>query len=322
LLSSLHHLGTTEITFSGGEFILRPDWRELLAKAKALGIASLIVSNGLGITRQLAAEFARQEVSCVSLSIDGGPHTHDKLRPLNLRQCTEFSGPTTPHAVSSHQQISYAIENLREAGVLVAVITQVSKANLHELPLIEAFLHARKIEGWQIQMTSPMGRSERSSVQVLEPEELPTLYAFVRRIQTAGKIRCLAADCLGYYGHDEPLLRSIDRPNDNFWRGCQAGLGVIGITSDGGIKGCLSMPDCYLEGNIREQPLNEIWRKKGAFSYNRDFRVESLTGQCRACAFGKLCRAGCHSFASSAQDGDISQYSRCIRLCDKGQQGA
>ena len=41
------------------------------------------------------------------------------------------------------------------------------------------------------------------------------------------------------------------------------------------------MPDAYLEGNVREATLGEIWGRAGAFAYNRDFDVASLTGGCR-----------------------------------------
>lgn len=318
VVDALHELGTRELTFSGGELFVRPDWRQLIGRAKELGIARIIVSNGLAITREVADELARLEVGSVSLSVDGTPRVHDFLRPLNTLLASELSGPSGATGASSHEQLRWAIENLGAAGVTVSAITQVSKLNILELPAICDFLVSHGIDGWQIQMTNPMGRGVRADggqrVPVLEPANLPSLYAFIRRVQDEGRIRALAADCIGYYGHDEPLLRSVERPNDNFWQGCQAGMRVIGITSDGGVKGCLSMPDAYLEGNIRERPLREIWNDEKSFAYNRKFTVESLTGGCAGCAFGKLCRAGCHSFAATAQDGDISHYDHCIRL--------
>ena len=320
VVEALAELGTKEITFSGGEVFVRADWRELIARARQLGIARIIVSNGLAITRAIADELARLEVGSVSLSIDGTPRVHDWLRPLNSLLATELSGPAAGKDASSHEQIQWAIENLHAAGVTVSAITQVSKINLLELPAICDFLVSHGIDGWQIQMTNPMGRSVKHDgsqrVPTLGPEDLPSLYAFIRRVQDEGKVRCLAADCIGYFGRDEPLLRSVEEPNDNFWQGCQAGMRVIGLTSDGGVKGCLSMPDAYLEGNLREKPLREIWRGNDAFAYNRKFTVESLTGGCSGCAFGKLCRAGCHSFAATAQDGDISRYDLCIRVLD------
>lgn len=317
LLDALAALGTRELTLSGGEVFVRPDWREILAHARALDLECLVVSNGLAITPAVADELARQEVGSVSISIDGGARIHDWLRPLNTLFATELSRPQA--AAVSHEQIVWAIANLHAAGVTVSAITQVSKVNLAELPVIRDFLVAHGIDGWQIQMTNAMGRSAKQGlgtrVPVLEPAELPVLYAFLRSVQEEGRVRCLAADCIGYFGDDEPLLRSVERPNDSFWQGCQAGMRVVGITSDGGVKGCLSMTDDYLEGNIRERPLADIWGGENAFAYNRKFTVESLSGACRGCAFGKLCRAGCHSFAATAQDGDISRYEHCIRLC-------
>ncbi len=317
LLAALADLGTREITFSGGELFVRPDWARLLARARELGLASLIVSNGLAVTRHVADELARQDVGSVSLSVDGDVRVHDWLRPLNSLVPSERSAPESSERASSHEQIHWAMQNLKLAGVTVSAITQVSKVNFADLPAIYDFLVAHGADAWQIQMTNPMGRSVRADgaprVPVLEPEDLPSLYAFIRRVQDEGKIRCLAADCIGYYRYDEPLLRTVERPHDNFWQGCQAGLRVIGITSDGGVKGCLSMPDTYLEGNIRERPLSEIWNDENAFAYNRRFTVDSLTGGCSGCAFGKLCRAGCHSFAATAQNGDISRYDYCIR---------
>lgn len=318
VLEALRDLGTREITFSGGELVVRPDWRQLLSRARELGMACLVVSNGLAVTPAVADDFARLEVGSVSISVDGGPRVHDGLRPLNGPLVSELSGPAGTNGPSSYEQIGWAIGNLQTAGVTVAAITQVSKVNLSELPAVADFLVSREIDAWQIQMTNPMGRNVRRDggqrVPILGPEDLPALYAFIRRVQDQGRIRCLAADCIGYYGSDEPLLRSVDCPNDNFWQGCQAGMRVIGITSDGGVKGCLSMPDEYLEGNLRERPLSEIWRDENAFAYNRKFTVSNLSGACGPCAFGKLCRAGCHSFAATAQDGDISRYDYCIRL--------
>jgi radical SAM protein with 4Fe4S-binding SPASM domain len=76
-------------------------------------------------------------------------------------------------------------------------------------------------------------------------------------------------------------------------------MSVIGIESDGGIKGCLSLPsslndeDAFLEGNIRERPLREIWSRPGAFAYNRQFKITDLGGFCRSCDYGEICRGGC-----------------------------
>ena len=84
------------------------------------------------------------------------------------------------------------------------------------------------------------------------------------------------------------------------WNGCNAGMNVIGIESDGGIKGCLSMQDKkYIEGNIREQSLREIWENPHNFAYNRRFKLEDLQGICQDCKYGGICRGGCSEKAET-----------------------
>ena len=103
---------------------------------------------------------------------------------------------------------------------------------------------------------------------------------------------------VGYFGEPEERLRDegVVVP---YWTGCLAGLQVIGIESNGNIKGCLSLPseqngvDAFVEGNIRQSSLRDIWCKKDAFSYCRAFRVESLGGFCRTCEYNDICRGGC-----------------------------
>ena len=47
---------------------------------------------------------------------------------------------------------------------------------------------------------------------------------------------------LGYFGPEEALLRSPKPGGKDHWIGCQAGKYVMGIESDGAVKGCPSLP--------------------------------------------------------------------------------
>ncbi len=87
---------------------------------------------------------------------------------------------------------------------------------------------------------------------------------------------------------------------------------ILGITSNGGVKGCLSMPDSFIEGNIRDRRLRDIWDDAQTFSYNRRFDIETVTGVCRDCEFLRLCRTGCRSFTHTAI-GKINENPYCIR---------
>jgi radical SAM protein with 4Fe4S-binding SPASM domain len=69
---------------------------------------------------------------------------------------------------------------------------------------------------------------------------------------------------------------------------------VIGIESDGTIKGCPSLPTApYAGGNVRELPLEAIWEHSEAVRFSRDRTVDELWGFCKTCYYADICRAGC-----------------------------
>jgi len=100
----------------------------------------------------------------------------------------------------------------------------------------------------------------------------------------------IGAHCFGYFSKVLPGSRG--------WQGCTAGMSSLGITSEGGIVGCLSMGnDRFIEGNVRERSLGEIWGDPGSFAYNRQFAVSGLGENCRGCKHGGTCRGGCCSMS-------------------------
>ena len=123
-------------------------------------------------------------------------------------------------------------------------------------------------------------------------------------------------DDIGYYGRCEQDLRDRDAVVP-FWIGCRAGCQVIGIESNGNVKGCLSLPsamhgeDRFVEGSLREQSLAEIWNRPGAFAYNREFTEERLAGFCAVCRYRLFCRGGC-AWAAFGNTGDRFDNTSCF----------
>jgi radical SAM protein with 4Fe4S-binding SPASM domain len=98
------------------------------------------------------------------------------------------------------------------------------------------------------------------------------------------------ADSLGYFSE-------VEAPGGVTWHGCPAGRISCGITSDGKVKGCLSLPDHLIEGDLREKDLWSIWFAPGAFVYTRDFTPKCLGANCRGCELGEMCRGGCSAMS-------------------------
>jgi radical SAM protein with 4Fe4S-binding SPASM domain len=116
-------------------------------------------------------------------------------------------------------------------------------------------------------------------------------------------------DDFGYFPLD-PALRFLHQT----WHGCIAGRSLIGIRSNGDLLGCLSLGDGFIEGNLRQTSLRELWSSPTAFPRLRHKEYQ-LTGACAACPFASECRAGCTGIAQSAT-GDIGCNPYCIRAME------
>jgi radical SAM protein with 4Fe4S-binding SPASM domain len=191
------------------------------------------------------------------------------------------------------------VDQCIEAGMIVSAITMINRRVLPELDDLRKLLADHGIKRWQIQLGTPTGNMADNQDLVIEPEDLLTIMPKVAQMCRAGAApKIFPGHNMGYFGEPEADLR--DRGGAiPFWVGCSAGCSVIGIESNGNIKGCLSLPsemngvEQFVEGNIRKTPLEQIWRRKGAFAYNRNFQVRQLNGFCRTCDYAEICRGGC-----------------------------
>ena len=128
-------------------------------------------------------------------------------------------------------------------------------------------------------------------------------------------VRINIANNLGYYGPFEKDLRY------EFWKGCGAGRHVLGIESNGDVKGCPSLPSKpYVGGNLRQGSLKEIWRTK-ELSFARENRKDALWGHCKGCYYAAVCQGGCSwtSHTLLGRRGNMPYcHHRAIELAKKG----
>jgi len=289
LIKELGKLGCESVTLSGGEPLTRPDWPILAGAIAEQGMRLELISNGLRAEAQVD-QLVAADFFGITFSVDGPHRIHDRLRGVP----------------GAFERLLKAAVRLRSRNQRVGAVTQVNRLNLHHLSEIHRLLVEHGFSGWQVQLTIPNGRArERSDELCLLPEALPELEAELVRLSRQGPLFVQAADNIGYMSPCEPILRGGGRGSGGFFHGCQAGLSVVGITSHGKIRGCLSMPSSFDEGSLRERSLEQIWRDPKAFAYNRSFRPDALQGACKDCPFGTLCRGGCRSLVwSTAADGN------------------
>lgn len=271
LCEDMAELGCLEVAIMGGEPFLRKDWLSVAQCIKNLGINVNFVSNGIVLEKYID-KISRLEPQVIGISIDGMRESHDRIR-----------------GEGTWEKSVRSIELLREHGIQTTIITTVSNLNFKDLPLIKDFIYKKGIN-WQIQTAMPFGNFTKD--QMINPDKFYEVGRFIAdswKNNSFEELPVVGAHCLGYFSKNE------DMPCHE-WNGCWAGISSIGITSDGGILGCLSMGnDRFVEGYVREQSLIEIWENPNNFSYNREFNESKLGPNCRNCKFGIQCKGGCNS---------------------------
>lgn len=80
VLDGMRQDNVFDIRFTGGEFIMRPDWNMILERAKSLGFAVSINTNGVFREPSVIDKLAMLDLALVNFSIDGVREHHDYLR--------------------------------------------------------------------------------------------------------------------------------------------------------------------------------------------------------------------------------------------------
>lgn len=295
LIEDLNKLGTRLVSLMGGEVFLRKDWELLAQYIRDCGMNVTLMSNGLLIDEKIVSKLKKIDPYAVTISIDGGkPETHNSIRGVK----------------TSFDKCMNSVKMLREANLPTTVITTVHKQNFKELPLLRDALLNKEI-AWQIQMANPVGRFPKSLM--LSKEEFYSVALFIasmRKNYSIKELPVMGAHNFGYHSKILPNITILP------WFGCQAGLTALGIQSNGGVKGCLSLPDSFIEDNIRKRSIIDIWNDPNYFSYNRKFKKENLNNECKTCKYGMRCRGGCLTVSTSLTNkNNCDPY--CLNLIEK-----
>jgi radical SAM protein with 4Fe4S-binding SPASM domain len=296
---------------SGGEPLFRRDIFDIARHASEAGLIVALATNGTLIDADMARNIKESGIRRVSVSFDGADAaTHDTFR-----------------GAGTFQQALTGMRYLRQVGVPYQINTTVARHNVGQMPETLALAKELDAVALHLFLLVPVGCGvEIADDQQISPEEYEDVLNWLYEAEMEGGIE-LKATCAPHYfriirqrqaeerrqgiirerpashsrqvraggdnGGGHPAGHGAGRQAMNaMTKGCLAGTGVCFISHRGEVFPCGYLP---LEaGNIRQQPLREIWEASPLFAALRD--PELLEGKCGLCEFKRVC-GGCRARA-------------------------
>ncbi len=301
LLDQIAELGQPIVILTGGEPLLRADIFEIAAYGTRRGLRMVMAPNGTLLTDDIAHRLAACGIKRLSISLDGASaETHDAFRQV----LGAFAGALQ------------GIECLKRAGLPFQINTTVTRANLEQIPQIQALAVALGAVAHHIFLLVPTGRGKYIVDQAIDADEYErTLNWFYdQRGKTSLELK---ATCAPHYyrilrqrsTRDGTSVSFQTHGLDAVTRGCLGGIGFCFVSHTGDVQPCgfLSTP-C---GNVRRASFTEIWRHAEVFTALRDY--DRLSGKCGACEYKRVC-GGCRARAFEATGDYLAEEPLCSHM--------
>ncbi len=272
-------LGCQELTMIGGEVFLFRGWDRLSAYLTEKGVSVNIVTNGYRLGGPEVEQIKRARLVNVGISIDGMEANHNKIRGR----------------ADAFQRVGNTLDLLSREGISTAAVTSLMNFNCADLDGLYSFLLEHGVQAWQLQLVNSMGNLAGKDEFAVSRRQVRQIIEFIRSKSRNRKMTVVAADSIGYFDENETYIRGNSSPIC-YWGGCSAGISSIFIDSVGNVRGCGALyADDFIEGNVRKTPLADIWNHPDHFAFNRKFTTDLLSGTCKGCDAGDMCRGGCRA---------------------------
>ncbi len=260
------------VIFTGGDPLKRADLFELIAAARALGLAVSVSPSATPLlTEEAIDRLLVAGVDAISLSIDGASaERHDAIR--GVPGCFE--------------RTLRAGRRAREVGLPFQVNTLVSAETLDAIPQIDPLVRAIGAARWSLFFLVNVGRGTvLTPISAVQTEEL--LEWLAERAKVPGLVVTTT---------EAPHFRRValahrDRSTSGgaapqgHGAGMRDGNGVMFIAHDGEVSPSGFLP--LSAGNVKMENPIRIYRESQLFRGLRD--VDNFHGRCGRCEFRHVC---------------------------------
>lgn len=265
--------GALEVGIGGGEPLLYPHIYELLSSAKDLGLNTVLTTNGVLITPEIARRLSELDLYETRVSFEGYQPIHDGIR-----------GP------GRYRQALDGIALLAEQRIRVKARLTLTRRATQDLQKLFRDLSSRDVRDVKVTVVKAFGRASQNTDLLVDSVKLDTAYRLMDLGRTHGLNIELSAD-------DFPL--SIEqarnkKPRSGKCRNCGAGVETVYISPTGEVYPCTSMMH-YPFGHLDDAYL-DVLHSEAARTYRKLALEYSGTRQerhiCRNLSFLKTLSHG------------------------------
>jgi MoaA/NifB/PqqE/SkfB family radical SAM enzyme len=221
VIDQIKGLGALQVLFTGGDPLLRKDIFDVIAYAHEIGLLTRISTNGYRLTRERVARLEQAGLNQCGVSIDYS----DEGAHDRMRKLP-----------GSYERVTEGLGYLRECGIDRKIISCISREKIPgEIERIVELGERLGVNSIYFTIPYLSGRWTDSREEVLSEDEM-------------GRLRSLL---------QHPLV-DMEFPTSRTMC-CSYAKSYLHVSAVGDVTPCPAVP--YQMGNIRQEPLADIWRR-------------------------------------------------------------
>jgi radical SAM protein with 4Fe4S-binding SPASM domain len=264
VLEQCHNMNVLDITLSGGEALLHPEFNNFLRKAKEYDLSVSILSNLTLLNDKIISAMKEGLLCSVQVSLYSmNPQIHDAI--------TKLPG--------SFENTKAAILKLIENDIPVQIScpTMKQNKNCYKDVLNWAHKHKCRVQTDYIMMAQS-DLDTRNLANRLSLDETKNIINDIVENDIVYQQRLLSSE------FDETYAGNKDIGDDLICGVCTSTLCMV---ADGGVYPCAGWQD-YIVGNVKDTSLKDLWENAPKVKYLRGLRRKDFP-ECLNCADRGFC---------------------------------
>jgi radical SAM protein with 4Fe4S-binding SPASM domain len=262
MLDQLRDMGVLNLTLSGGEPMLHPQFATFLRKAKDYDFSINVLSNLTLLNDEIIAEMKANRLSSVQVSLYSmEPEIHDSITQV----------------LGSFYKTRDAILRLIENDIPLQISCPVMKQNKNSYVAVAKWAEEHRVRAVTDYII--MARCDHTTSNLdnrLSLNEVSDIIRDIIRMDPDYEERLREAD-----------FTQVEQRNLSDDVLCGVCISSICMVANGNIYPCAGWQD-YVVGNIAQTPLAEIWEYSPKVNYLRGLRKRDLP-KCIACVDRHFC---------------------------------